>query len=471
MYTQIIRTLIVISVMIIGANAYASRFSVLSPYSCSDSVKTCQSRGEREVDGMKVSKDCWQWSYVKTCNYPSKNYCHKYTHCYWVANRDCLLKDLQNNCVNLVREFSCKRWEDNQLEKEKVLDSFGEGVDRGKLVCKGLPCLDGNCVDKSYETNGEMMDSISKLHAAKSMKPGADMTFALFSGYDSHCSKKITEYTNCCAIKGEEGWGKELGAKCTKDENSLRNKREKNLCVYVGKEKKETAGVVTVNKHYFCCFGNMLDKVVQVEGRKQLGKNFGSGSSPDCSGLSMEDIQRLDFSKIDFSEFIDELKLKFAKTYKGAKPGDLDARIQGSIGNIRKGDNDSSNKANNSAGWREDYITGEDEKSKVLLQHQREEELRAAEAARQEELRKESIIQAEQKEKLRILEEEQKETARLGELKAQRRVLKERELAKLRNELSPNNRFVWWLRFNKDKRKEWEQKIRVIEQDLASGNY
>ena len=51
---------------------------------------------------------------------------------------------------------------------------------REKLVCKGIPCIDGNCVDKSYETNGEMMDSLSKLYATSNMNPDKDGNFNLF---------------------------------------------------------------------------------------------------------------------------------------------------------------------------------------------------------------------------------------------------------------------------------------------------
>ena len=49
-----------------------------SSYPCSDAVKTCVSKGARIVDGFEVHRDCWEWSYVKTCNYPSKNDCRLY---------------------------------------------------------------------------------------------------------------------------------------------------------------------------------------------------------------------------------------------------------------------------------------------------------------------------------------------------------------------------------------------------------
>jgi conjugal transfer mating pair stabilization protein TraN len=107
------------------------------------------------------------------------------------------------------------------------------------LVCKGVPCIDGNCVDKRYMTNGEMMDSISKLYATSKMNPDKNGNFSLFQGSAAHCSKKATSYSNCCR-KDPKGWGKQLGAKCTKDENDLAERRANNLCVYVGQSSSKT---------------------------------------------------------------------------------------------------------------------------------------------------------------------------------------------------------------------------------------
>ena len=41
----------------------------------------------------------------------------------------------------------------------------------------------------------------------------------------------------------------------------------------------------------------------------------------------MEEIQRLDFSKMDFSDFMDELMVKFTGTYKTTKPEEVASTI------------------------------------------------------------------------------------------------------------------------------------------------
>ena len=72
-------------------------------YQCSDVRKTCFDNKPRMVDGFEVSKDCWEWKFVKTCNYPSKNNCGPYRSnedCYLSTRDECLLRDSYGNCVN-----------------------------------------------------------------------------------------------------------------------------------------------------------------------------------------------------------------------------------------------------------------------------------------------------------------------------------------------------------------------------------
>lgn len=381
----------------------------------------------RKMDGFEVHRDCWEYSYIKTCNYPSKNDCRLYEHCYAVANPECLLKDSLGSCVDLKREFSCKSWQPNIKENQEARVELvaKDGIE--DLICKSIPCIDGNCIDKSYLTNGEMMDSVSKLYAASYMKPDKDYNFNLFAGYGSHCSKKPIGYSNCCPLT-VKGWGMQLGAKCSKDEISLIGTRSKNLCVYVGKQSTKKVGVTTVTKHHFCCFGNMLEKVIQVEGRKQLGINFGNGGSPNCRGLTMQEIQTLDFSHMDFSEFINELMVKFTGTYKAPNPNAIADTIQSHM-NIRKYDGNEDNADNRFAGLNtniKDNSWEVEEERRIAVQKAEQARLARLEKERQEQARMAKLAQ---------LEEEQKQQRVAIESKRER--LAKLAAKQLDNELIP----------------------------------
>lgn len=308
-----------------GQGVYAYK-SIPRGVPCSDDGKVCVDSSTKVVDGVKVSKPCWKYSYTKTCQFPSKNDCAQWGHCYAVGLRECLLKDSLGNCVNQLKEFSCKHKDTSYLTHERLKQKL-EGDEASRVVCKGIPCIDGNCIDKSYDMDGDIMKSVSQLYAASKTAGANDLNFKLFEGFSQHCTKKPTEYLNCCKVKG---WGSSLGAKCNQDERNLQDLRAKKLCVYVGKSTTGTSPFHT-NKHHFCCFGNMLNKVFQVEGRKQLGKNFGSGGAPDCRGLTLTEIMKLDFEKMDFSEFASEIKSRM----KVPNVGDIESRVTGSIPNMK----------------------------------------------------------------------------------------------------------------------------------------
>ena len=52
-----------------------------------------------------------------------------------------------------------------------------------------------------------------------------------------------------------------------------------------------------------CCFNSVLARIVNEQGRLQVGKGWGGAQNPDCSGFSVAQLQRLDFAAMDLSEF------------------------------------------------------------------------------------------------------------------------------------------------------------------------
>ncbi|AYN25584.1 conjugal transfer protein (plasmid) [Buttiauxella sp. 3AFRM03] len=62
----------------------------------------------------------------------------------------------------------------------------------------------------------------------------------------------------------------------------------------------------------YCCFNSKLARIIHEQGRPQL-KNFngwGDAGSPQCRGFSPDEFQALDFSKIDLSEYVEDMVKK-----------------------------------------------------------------------------------------------------------------------------------------------------------------
>lgn len=64
-----------------------------------------------------------------------------------------------------------------------------------------------------------------------------------------------------------------------------------------------------------CCYNSKFTRILVEQAYSQLGYNWGSYDSPNCTQLSFDDLNRLDFSKMDFSEFVGEIQAKMQTTY------------------------------------------------------------------------------------------------------------------------------------------------------------
>jgi conjugal transfer mating pair stabilization protein TraN len=61
-------------------------------------------------------------------------------------------------------------------------------------------------------------------------------------------------------------------------------------------------------KTNFCCFGSKLARILHEQGRAQLGKGWGSAKSPDCKALTIDELSRIDFSKLNLSELFADIE-------------------------------------------------------------------------------------------------------------------------------------------------------------------
>jgi conjugal transfer mating pair stabilization protein TraN len=226
-------------------------------------------------------------------------------------NSDLYKNKSESNKKHVLTDEYYKEDEMSNFEKSKFTDFF-----KGKREDpRGIPCLDGNCVDKSYLIEEDMMESISKLSILNNTNSKFDNSFdEFFSGICRSCSKKFGGIKNCCG--NFRGWGLKIGMKCNESEKKLLNAQRNNLCVFIGRKKKRRLGIKVSTRYYFCCFKNQLDKEIQVQGREQLGLNFGSSKSPNCRGLTIKQMQEIDFDKIDFTNIASELSKNFSKTHK-----------------------------------------------------------------------------------------------------------------------------------------------------------
>lgn len=97
---------------------------------------------------------------------------------------------------------------------------------------------------------------------------------------------------------------------CEQSEFELGAKKETKVCHYVGSycASKSALGCIEKRESY-CCFNSPLGRIIQEQARPQLGMDWGDVKNPSCEGLSVDDLAKLDWSKIDISEWIGLLQV------------------------------------------------------------------------------------------------------------------------------------------------------------------
>ena len=266
---------------------------------CSYVEKKCtQGKQTRIINGEAVTKPCWQETYTYECSHPVKNTCGdlKAKGCVQVASQ-CKHK-IGTVCVHYTQTYECT-------------ERHGGGK-KIRIAGDAPWCLDGNCTEHGYAANKDMAEALSKLMLFREIQKDMDIKApSIFKGTEYGCNRNCVDFRDCCG--SGSGWGVSMGlAGCSEKEKALAKLRQEKKCVQVGTycaEKLPIIGCIR-KKTNFCCFGTKLARLIHEQGRPQLRMGFGDAEHPQCRGFTVEELTRLDFSKIDLSELLTELYSK-----------------------------------------------------------------------------------------------------------------------------------------------------------------
>ena len=100
---------------------------------------------------------------------------------------------------------------------------------------------------------------------------------------------------------------------CKADEKLLAAKRKAKKTHYIGNfcSKKIRLGFAKIciqKSDGYCTFNSTLGRIIQEQGREQLEIEWGSASNPECRGFTPDEFQKVDFSKIDLTEFVKDIQ-------------------------------------------------------------------------------------------------------------------------------------------------------------------
>ena len=243
-----------------------------------------------------IHQDCWKWQDTYLTQTETEGTCGEYM-------KDSACTVTRSQCADTVDGFCVSQQVTYSCERKKT----GNGQ-----ICGGeFFCTDGSCAQGQTGTSNMFGQAVSALAAVAAA--GEDVAelngenVRAFTGEAKSCKKMAAGFNNCCK---DSGWGQDVGlSSCSSDEKALGKAKEKKLTVYVGEYcSKKVLGVCLEKKRGYCQFDSKLARIVQEQGRRdQLGVGFGSGKSPDCRGITVDELQRLDFGVMNFSDFYSDL--------------------------------------------------------------------------------------------------------------------------------------------------------------------
>ena len=169
--------------------------------------------------------------------------------------------------------------------------------------CGGVRyCVGAGCETVRSGANTGFVDATSRLNMAIELGgekfDREDMRF--FKGTRRACTIRLFGLANCCRNDGLlEGL-----AGCSASERELARERNEGNTHYLGKRcaKKTFFGVCIRREKVWCTFGSKLGRILQEQGRRQIGRGWS-----DCSGFTVAEIESIDFGSLDLSEFTENM--------------------------------------------------------------------------------------------------------------------------------------------------------------------
>lgn len=272
---------------------------------CALDTEVCSAPNEtRIINGLSVTRPCWEWQRTYQCEgVAPANDCSALDarpECTF-SHDECLSYDADGvTCSVYDRWYQC------------TTPDTGLPPPPAYVCADDLYCIDGECNTINREASTEFKDAMVAMNVMGELRDEFDPNqLKIFSGENLKCTKKLFGLSNCCSGKGVPLLTPWL---CNSQDRDVDKKDDAGLCHYVGTYcSNKILGVCTTKKQSYCCYGSKLVKILNEQGKAQIGMQWGTPKEPDCEGFLIAQFQQLDLSQMDFSEvyaeFVDAAKL------------------------------------------------------------------------------------------------------------------------------------------------------------------
>ncbi|WP_309141260.1 conjugal transfer protein TraN [Novosphingobium sp. G106] len=274
----------------------------------------------RIINGVPVTEACWAWQRSYTCHQITQaTDCGDFEadpKCTFLRD-ECLDEDPSGGaCKTTEQIYSCPVPVSTAPQKE--------------YVCGGdIYCVNGVCQEIERDASDELKDALVAMGAMDQAQKEFDPdNLSLFKGARETCHQPIFGLVNCCAgkVSGLLTTAAGLSALaggpavlagvatqfltlflCSTQEKMLDVKDRMGLCHFVGSYCSSSfLGICSTKRKTYCCFQSKLTRILQEQGRPQIGKPWDKPKTEQCLGFTIDEFSRLDLSKMDFTEIYAE---------------------------------------------------------------------------------------------------------------------------------------------------------------------
>lgn len=337
---------------------------------CSSSSTTCSSGAATKIiNGVSVTQPCWEQTVSYNCLGSSQQTCNAATDsactlssstCLNTVSGQCQVSEDKYKCQikpgSTTPSDSCKDGDFAQVmtgmetarEYSRYYDPNTQTFFNGKASQCGIKLggnLGGNCC-RTAESADKWTDAAltAALTQGLAAAGASAYTFTIVVTESSAALASVASAmgtagvgTSVASSTATAGVGGAIGANgsfvitvdpvtmgiavaiylvmqwlgCDPEEQKVAIKRKAGICHSVGSFcSKKVTGICVEKKEAQCCFVSKLARIINEGGRIQLNKSWGSATAPQCGGFTQDEIGKLDFSKLDLTEFYDDIKAK-----------------------------------------------------------------------------------------------------------------------------------------------------------------
>jgi len=162
--------------------------------------------------------------------------------------------------------------------------------------------------------------------AYATMASGATGASAIGAGLQAYAAALFNPATIAIAIVVMVVMKVLMGSGCDQGDIQTGMQNAAKDCHYVGdycQKKWPLVGCVQKAKSY-CCFNSKMARIIHEQGRPQLQSfqpngAWGAPEAPNCRGFTPDEFQALDFSRIDLSEYFEDVQKDLATKIDGSQ--------------------------------------------------------------------------------------------------------------------------------------------------------